>query len=154
MVMKNCVVCGIEFDAKSTAKTCSKVCFVTRKKETNRKWREANRERLQEYGRNYSCLKREVTPEKGREANRKWREANREELRTYQREYDRKRREANPEKYNENARKIREANLEKYREYDRKWREANPEKYREAKRSNCNKANYRKNVTRILYEET
>jgi hypothetical protein len=68
--------------------------------------------------------KREANPEKYRELKRKWREANRERSR----ETNRRWREANPERCRENDRRKREANPDKYREFARQWVNANPER--------------------------
>ena len=70
MVMKTCIICGKEFDARRSAKCCSSECSKENDRERKRKWHEANRE-------------------KERERKRKWREANP--------EYAAQWREANPE---------------------------------------------------------
>lgn len=146
MVMKNCVVCGVEFDAKGAAKTCSGICRTENIRFGMRKWMENNREKNREHSSN-------------------WRHRNAHK----HRESERKRRESDPLKHNANKRNLREENREKYlnaesdwretnrekiRERDRKQYQANPEKFCDLVRSRRNKANYRKNVTRILYEET
>ena len=99
--------------------------------EHQRKWREANKEKKAEYQRKYY----EANKEKCAERKRKYYEANKEKIVEHQRKYY----EANKEKCAERKRKWREANPEKKAERDRKWREANPEKkaewgrkYREA----------------------
>ena len=71
----------------------------------NRKYREANKEKIAEHG-------------------RKYREENKEQIA----EYNRKRYEANKEKIAEQHRKYYAANPEKLREKNRKYREENPEK--------------------------
>ena len=45
MVIKECVVCGKEFDAKRSAKTCSKECS----KENKKQYYQDNKERLKQY---------------------------------------------------------------------------------------------------------
>lgn len=44
------------------------------RRETNRIWKEANREKVREAGREYQRLLRQESPERPREASRKWRE--------------------------------------------------------------------------------
>ena len=97
-----------------------------RKRECDRKRREANPERTKENRRKY----REANVEKAKESVRKWRETNVEKAK----ESVRKWREANPEKVREYKRKYYEANREKVIERSRKWHEANPEKAREIRR--------------------
>src|SRR5262249_50902490 len=75
-----------------------------------RRWREANRERLDELGREW----RAANPEKVRAAWRRSLENNRESSR-------------------EAVRRWQAANPEKYRESNARWREANPDKVRAAR---------------------
>jgi hypothetical protein len=82
-------------------RTCTRVAC----RESNRKWREANRERAREKYRKWAA----ANPGKVCERVRKWREAN-------------------PESIRESNRKWREANPESIRESNRKYRAANPEK--------------------------
>ena len=85
------------------------------RKEYDRKWRAANREKIRGYYIKYHL----ANPEKNKEGSRRWR-AN------------------NPEKPREAMRKFRENHPEyvgKYRpEYQRKWKAANPEKVKELRR--------------------
>ena len=144
MVMKTCIICGKEFDARGSAKTCSPECSKENKRESSRKWCEANPEKARESSRksskkwreanpDYQKEWREANPEKARESSRRWREANPD----YQKEwceanpdYQKEWREANPEKKRESSRRWREANPD----YQKEWREANPEKERERQR--------------------
>lgn len=78
------------------------------KRESTRRYREANLEQERE---------------RVRESNRKWREANLEQAREQDRESARRWREANPEKFRENMRKWQQANPDKLRAKDRRRRE-------------------------------
>ena len=110
-------------------------------RESNRKYREKNREKILEGARRY----REENPEKRRESTQKWREKNREKARESAqkwreknpekvREYNQKYREENREKILEESRRYREKNREKILERARRYREKNREKIREKDR--------------------
>ena len=73
---------------------------------------------------------RQANAEKVKERNRKYREANPEKVKETYRKY----REANAEKEKERSRKYYEANVEKMKEYYRKYYEANAEKEKERNR--------------------
>lgn len=92
-------------------------------KESSRKYREANREKLRAKGAAY----RAANPEKAKERSRKHYEENREELLAK----GAARRAANPEKIKECHRKYYEANKEKCKERDRKYYDANKKKIKE-----------------------
>ena len=68
MAIKECVICGLQFDAHGPQKTCSKECKLARERERDRSKRAANPEKYREYARS----KRAANPEKyrsfGREA--------------------------------------------------------------------------------------
>ena len=85
-----------------------KECF----NEYNKKYREANKEKLRERRKEYD---------------KKYREANKEKIREYYKEFY----EVNKEKVNERNKKYREANKEKISEYKKEYREANKEYWRE-----------------------
>lgn len=57
MVLKNCIVCGKEFDAKGRDKTCSPECskinYREKTKLYNRQWYKDNRVHYREYQREY-----------------------------------------------------------------------------------------------------
>jgi len=97
-----------------------------KRREYKRKWRKANREKVNEYARKkyQENIEKERVKAKIRAKNR---------------------RKVNPGKYRETARKFRKTNLEKYRETERKWRKLNPGKVKEA-----NKRSYLKNKSKTL----
>ena len=129
-----------------------------RRREADRRYREANREQLLERKRQYREANREQVLERGRryyEANRErkrqYREANREQARQYReanreqaREADRRYREANREQVLERGRRYYEANREQARERNRQWCEANPERAREIRRQSWHNRRARK----------
>ena len=57
VVIKNCIVCGKEFDAKGSAKTCSPECskinYREKTKLYNRQWYKDNRVHYREYQKKY-----------------------------------------------------------------------------------------------------
>lgn len=117
MAIKRCVVCGEEFDARASTKTCSLKCSDDRRIHRNAAYRNNNREKLRSKGRRYAAEHREERKEyskthrrkstnqdkaKNRERHRKFRNSNRELYNAIKREQLRKRREnpSNREKYN------------------------------------------------------
>ncbi len=90
------------------------------------KYREANKDKIAEKKRKY----REANKDKIAEKSRKYYEANKDKIAESQRKYN----EANKDKLAERGRKYREANKEKVAEYQRKYREANKDKLAEKKR--------------------
>ena len=106
-----------------------------KKREYNKQYREANKEKIKEY--------REANKEKIKE----YREANQEKLKEYSKEYNKQYYAANQEKLKE----YREANKEKLKEY----REANQEKikeYNEANKENNNERARRRKKTDSLFK--
>ena len=103
MAIKECVICGLQFDARSRVKTCSSTC-----NDKNRRSRRAKAERD----------RRAANPEKYRERKRLYRASNLEKIRSR----DRNRRAANPEKYRQQKRASYAADPEKYREKERERR--------------------------------
>ena len=103
MAIKECVICGLQFDARSRVKTCSSTC-----NDKNRRSRRAKAERD----------RRAANPEKYREWKRLYRASNLEKIRSR----DRNRRAANPEKYRQQKRASYAADPEKYREKERERR--------------------------------
>ena len=100
-----------------------------RKRERNRAWKKANREKVREYKRQWRANNRE----KVREQKRQWQENNREKVRKQKQQWV----ENNREKVREQKRqseKRRSSDIERRRERKRKWRENNREKVREQKR--------------------
>lgn len=107
--IKACELCGIEFEAKTTAKYCP-ACRKLKATEASkryraanpekvranaRRWREQNRARYNERQRNWRAANRNETParevadtrEREREYKRRYRETHREEIREYARQY-------------------------------------------------------------------
>ena len=114
LAIKQCIICGKEFDTKERSRnaiTCSKECSIKRKAITRKQWRENNPERCRQYNKKW----RENNPE----YNKKWRENNLERCR----QYNKKWRENNREHHNQYNKKWRENNPE----YGKKWRENNRE---------------------------
>lgn len=70
LVLKNCVVCGKEFDAKGNSKTCSKKCSKERRVKKHYRYH--------------------INPEPQKKASRKWREKHPHYLRDYYRKRKRK----------------------------------------------------------------
>jgi hypothetical protein len=97
-------------------------------KESARKWREANPDRVKEQGKK----RREMTsPEKRKEIDRRyattravWKKANPKKLRAYRAKY----RQSNPDKAQESSDRWRKANRVKVRVYENKWKSDNPDK--------------------------
>ena len=107
------------------------------KRERERKYAEANKEKIAERQRKYRkankeklAEKREANREKIAEKNRKYYEANKEEIAEWGRKYY----EANKEKIAERVRKYAEANKENIAKKNRKYAEANKEKVAEWQR--------------------
>ena len=116
-----------------------------RKREQNRAWKKANREKVREYKRQWRANNREKVREwkqtwyqnnreKVRKQKQQWVENNREKVREQKRQSE-KRRSSDIEKRRERKRKWRENNREKVREQKRRQYQANPEKLREQQRT-------------------
>ena len=108
-----------------------------RKREQNRAWKKANREKVREYKRQWRANNREKVREwkrtwyqnkreKVREQKRQWRENNREK----DRELQRRQRQVDPEKTKEREQTWYQNNRERVLERKRQWRKDNPEKVR------------------------
>ncbi|SVE09826.1 uncharacterized protein METZ01_LOCUS462680, partial [marine metagenome] len=131
--MKRCSQCGevkpataAYFDKKKSVQSGLTAQCKSCISEKNKKYNEANKEKIAEAGRKYYAANREKIAEAGR----KYREANREKIA----EKDKKYREANPEKFREKHKKYREANREKIREKKKEWHAANREKIAEKRK--------------------
>jgi len=130
MVMKNCVVCGEEFDAKGNAITCSKKCSIKRRQQNRKQYRQNNKEKVNEYRRQYYQKNKETVKEYQREYQRQYYQDNKEKVKEYQRQY----RQDNKEKINEQRRQYYQDNKEKERERSRQYRQKNKEKLKEQSR--------------------
>lgn len=53
MVVKKCIICNKEFDAKGSSKTCSKSCGKEYKKQYNQQYYQDNKEHMQQYQKKY-----------------------------------------------------------------------------------------------------
>ena len=153
MAIKECVICGSQFDARGRTKTCSKICsdravylrnyqrrkeqpgvFREYSKKANMKRRTENPDKFKEYNRNWMRDARAADPEKFRQRERDARAADPEKFR--QRERDA--RAADPERFRVYKKKSYTINIVKERErsrlYARDARAADPEKFRERDR--------------------
>ena len=83
MVVKKCVICGKEFDAKGSAKTCSKGCRKENQKRYNKQYRQDNKEYYRQYGKQY----RQDNKEYYRQYKKQYRQNNKESIQEYQRKY-------------------------------------------------------------------
>ena len=83
MVVKKCVICGKEFDAKGNAKTCSKGCRKENQKRYNKQYRQDNEEYYRQYGEQY----RQDNKEYYRQYKKQYRQNNKESIQEYQRKY-------------------------------------------------------------------
>jgi hypothetical protein len=146
MAKKNCLTCGVEFDAVDATKTCSRVCRAERNNELDKKrprkkaYYEENREKIQALAK----VRRGENPEKYR-AHKRARErafyaANPERL-SARRAYKKALYAANVEKKLEQARARRAANPETYRARGAAYRAANVEKIRARQNSRNMKRN-------------
>lgn len=123
----SCIECGAPRLVIGHIPIYCLACLPEKRRQSAKKYREANREKRREYNRKWAA----ANPEKVREKSRRWAAANPERVR----ENLNKRRRANPEKYREENRKWRQANPEKAREIARKSRQKrDPEKHKEAER--------------------
>ena len=80
----NCVFCGKELSGRQK-KYCSNYCHNKYFGDVSnsgyrKKYYEANKEKLKEYGKEYGKKNREINPEKQKESTRKWRKKNSEKL--------------------------------------------------------------------------
>ena len=85
------------------------------KTEKDRKYQQANAEKVADYHRKYQ----QANPEKVAEFHRKYRQANAEKVAEKKRKYQ----QANTEKFAEKSRKYRQANAEKCADYQRKYQQ-------------------------------
>lgn len=111
--MRQCIKCGVaDRNKRGDCRPCDRV--------GSHKYREANREKVADYRREWV----ESNREKVVEYQRKWHQANAEKTL----EYSRKWREANPQKASNSVRNWQKENPENLANHQRKYREANPEK--------------------------
>jgi hypothetical protein len=155
-MLKDCVICGKPFDARGKAKACSPDHRAEMIREQNRRWREANPDKVSEQNRRHykahaeersSRSRRyyEAHAEEIRERARLYYEAHAEEVRPVVRRYQeahaeeislRKRRyyEAHAEEISDRTRRHYEAHAEEISDRTRRWAKANPEKVAKYKR--------------------
>ena len=115
-------------------------------RESNRRWRLKNPEKVKEIYRRW-C---EKNTEKRRKYNHEWRRRNRESRNAYGREYGRIWRKQNAAKAREYARRWYRKNKEHVLAYNRRWQAENPEKAR-AQRQRRYLKNPAKVYERVLY---
>lgn len=121
MVMKICEVCGKEFDAKGTVKSCSSDCrynyYKDKRKAYNKLYRETNGEFI-------STLKREWAKAnkcKVKTYAKKFREANKDKVAAWKKEWHVN----NEDKSKAASKKYRENNKDKERLRCQKWKDNN-----------------------------
>ena len=125
--MKTCTKCGEtkEFSefSKDKAKKDGYSCWC---KGCVKEYRQANKEKLNEYFKEYY----QSNKEKVGEINKKYHQANKEKISEYKKEYY----QSNREKISEINKKYRQANKEKISEYRKKYLQANKEKIAEKRK--------------------
>ena len=139
MVIKQCIICGKEFDTKDrtyNAKTCSKECSIINKKQYQKQykkqWDQDNREHKKQY-------------------QKQWNQDNREHKKQYNKRYYQNNREHFQQYYQDNrehilivAQKYKDQHPEKY---DKHKREKETPGLREAKKMARQNANYQCELT-------
>jgi len=124
MVVKNCVICGKEFDAKGNTITCSKECSEEnnkeKMKERNRQYCQDNKEKIKEQNRQYYQKNKKYfkqyyqnNKEKIKEQNRQYKQDNKEKIKEQNRRYYQK----NKEKIKEHQKQYCQDNKEKIKQY-------------------------------------
>lgn len=103
MAIKECVICGVQFDARGTVKTCSAECLARHKLAYQRAYDEANREKV-------------------RSRKKAYREANLEKMKAQAKARSKAYREANLEKAKATQKACYEAKIDQYRLSHEKWR--------------------------------
>lgn len=112
-MLKECVVCGAQFDARGTAITCGSKCRLERDRLTRKAYREAH-------------------PEMVRGINRKWYYSNPDKAKASRRKWE----EENPDRAKEYRRAWVDQNQERCDQYRQKWVRNNPEKHQECRTRN------------------
>ena len=88
MVVKKCVICGKEFDAKGSAKTCSKGCRKENQKRYNKQYRQDNKEYYRQYGEQYRQDNKESIQEYQRKYHKQYyQDENKEHILKYKYQY-------------------------------------------------------------------
>lgn len=171
MVIKKCVVCGKEFDARRAAKTCSKECSKEHDKECRRqrarKWHKEHPtikkciicgKEFNARGKTKTCSNK-CSEKRRKEKKRQWEKDNKECLN----ERKKKWRQNNKEYMKEYGRQWHQNNKEHVKKYKNQWRQDNKEhikKYRnqwcqnnKEKVSEYQKRHYRKNKDNIIIKK-
>lgn len=120
-MIKACVICGVAFEARRTAKACSGECRKERTRERLREWTKKNRERVINYQRKW----RQKNPDKSAAITKRYREKNlcahRLRMRAAHARWRSKQGREQREKNYFASRRWRSLNPEKVKTYSRKW---------------------------------
>lgn len=152
MTIKECIICGKEFDARNNAKTCSKKCSKENRKQCskiyyqdnkehilkrNKQYRQGNKEHIREYNKQY----RQDNKEHIREYNKQYRQDNKERLKRYFKQYY----QDNKEYYLEMKKQYYQDNKEHYQKYQKQYQKQYYQDNKERK-----KQYYQENKSHIL----
>ena len=152
MVIKKCIICGKEFDAKGSHKTCSKECSKERSKEYRRQWDKkwhkehptikkckiCGKEFIVKRGSTKTCSK-ECSKENERQNHKKWEKNNQDKVKKYRqnvvkteerKKYEKEYREKHKEKNKKYQQEWYQKNKEKKDKQNREWAKKHPEKVR------------------------
>ena len=150
LAIKQCVICGKEFDTKDrggNAKTCSKECSKKNNNQHRKQWYQDNRERKLQYNKQWYQNNREYKMQYNRDHrehrsqyNKQWYQDNREYKKQYSKQW-----------YQDN-RESRLVTIQKYKDqhpekYDNYKREKETPGLREAKKMARQNANYQCELT-------
>jgi len=149
MVIKKCVICGKEFDAKTGTNVCSEECKKIRQKKyshqyyqnnkNNKKSKKSNtiakcvvcgKEFKKKTYNNNTCSEecyKENKKNKNKISKKKWYEKNKKRILKERKQYY----QDNKKEINDKNKKYREKNKEKIKESNKKWYQKNKEKRRE-----------------------
>ena len=146
MVIRQCIICGKEFDTKdrsSTAKTCSKECSKKNNNQRDKRWYQNNREHKLQYSKQWYQDNREHKLQYSKQ----WYQDNRE----YKKQWYQDNREYFQQYYQDN-REHKLVMVQKYQDqhpekYDKHKREKETPGLREAKKMARQNANYQCELT-------
>jgi len=120
-----CKVCVKESSKKWKENNPDKVKEISKK--SSKKWKENNPDKVKESKRKY----RENNPDKVKENNKKWKENNPDKVKEISKKSSKKWKENNPEKVKKIKKIWYKNNPKKVKENRKKWKENNPEKVKE-----------------------
>jgi len=132
--MKECTKCKVdkplnEFSKEKSGKDGLRSNCKSCEKEYNKKYRQANRDKVLESKKKW----RQENKEKAKE----YRQANKEKTKEYHKEWY----QANKEQQKEYGKEYRQANKERLKEYDKEYRQANKEKIKDYKKKHREREN-------------